>query len=91
MGGDKLAWAKETNMKGLKVFEAMLPQSKGQYCVGDSVTFADIVLIPQLYNAERFGITLKDEFPLIHEIHERLQKLPEFIKAHANNQPDATP
>ena len=45
-GGDKLAWAKETNLKGLTVFETLLKESAGKYCVGDEVTLADAFLIP---------------------------------------------
>ena len=66
-GGDKMEWAKVTNRKGLDTFEKLLDQSKGKFCVGDEVTLADIFLIPQLYNAVRFGLDLAD-WPKINEI-----------------------
>ena len=58
MGGDKLTWAKDINVAGLKVFEEWSLKNKGKYSYGDSVTMADICIMPQLYNAIRFGIDL---------------------------------
>ena len=49
---------------------------------------ADVFLIPQLYNADRFGLPL-DDFPKIASVKAELESLPEFIKAHADNQADA--
>jgi len=46
MGGDKLAWAKEINIKGLTVYEKFIKKTKGKYSVGDEVTLADAFLIP---------------------------------------------
>ena len=89
IGGDKLAWAKETNQKGLETFETLLKETAGKYCVGDEVTLADAFLIPQLYNAMRFGLEEATEFPTIHKVAEALRQLPEFEKAHCDNQSDA--
>ena len=87
-GGDKKEWAVKTIHKGLSTFEALLSQSKGKFCVGDELSFADVFLVPQLYNADRFGMDLA-EFPLISAIREELKVIPEFVKADADNQPDA--
>ena len=46
-------------------------------------------LIPQLYNAKRFGIDVETLFPHIHEIRNNLDQLPEFVSADADNQEDA--
>ena len=62
-----------------------MAKTKGKYCFGDEVTLADVFLIPQLYNAKRFGIDVEKSFPCIHEIRTNLDQLPEFIKADANN------
>ena len=49
---------------------------------------ADIVLVPQLYNAERFGIDVRGEFPRLWEIAGRLGELEAFKRAHPDAQPD---
>ena len=55
-----MLWAKETIFKGLSTFEKLAKQSAGKYFVGDEITLADAFLIPQLYNAVRFGIDVKE-------------------------------
>ena len=60
-----MPWAKETILKGLTTFEKLAKQTAGKYCVGDEITLADAFLIPQLYNAVRFGIDIKESFPLL--------------------------
>ena len=75
--------------KGLEVFEKLVESTKGKYCVGDEVSLADVFLIPQLYNAKRFGMDVETLYPHIHEIRTNLDLLPEFVKADADNQEDA--
>jgi maleylacetoacetate isomerase len=87
-GVDKNAWAIYVITTGFEAFERVLRQTAGEYCVGNDVTMADICLIPQMYNAVRYGVDLKP-FPLIVRIHAACEKLPEFVKAHANAQADA--
>ena len=60
----------------------------GQYCVGDAVSFADLCLVPQLYNARRFDVDLAP-FPRLLEVEAHLQTLPPFVAAHPDAQPDA--
>lgn len=78
-----------TIRKGLSVFETFISKTKGKYCFGDEVTMADVFLIPQLYNAERFKMDIATEFPCIAEVKANLDLIPEFEKAHANSQSDA--
>lgn len=40
----------------LKGLEKHLKKVAGQYCFGDEVSFADLCLYPQVYNAERYGL-----------------------------------
>lgn len=62
--------------------------STGTYCEGDVPTLADCCLIPQAYNAVRFGIDLA-EFPLIQRINQTCLALPAFDNARPEKQPDA--
>ena len=32
----------------------MLEETAGRFCVGDDVSVADVALVPQVYNAERY-------------------------------------
>lgn len=75
---------------GFKAIEAMLYGSKstGTYCHGEQVTLADICLVPQVANARRFNVPL-DAFPTIVRIDEALRKIPAFINAAPEKQPDA--
>ena len=62
-GGDqaKLDWMKKFIRAGLQSFEACLDDEKtGRFCTGDRVSMADCCLIPQLYNAQRWGIDYSD-------------------------------
>lgn len=68
--------------------EKLLASTAGEYCVGDDVTFADCVLVPQVYNAVRFGVDL-NTYPTIQRINNKLMTLPAFQAAHADQQPDA--
>lgn len=75
---------------GLATFEALLNKQSGGrgYCVGDQVTLADVVLVPQVYNAKRWNVDMS-QFPRINAICEHLEGLPAFILAHPDQQPDA--
>ena len=84
------AWSAFWIEKGLKAFELMLDNTQGQFCYGDSFTAADCFLIPQVYNAKRFGIDLS-QTPKIQSINQHVTSLPFAIEAHPDNQPDAQP
>jgi hypothetical protein len=45
------------------------------------------VLVPQMYNAERWQCDL-GRFPLLHALARRLRELPAFAAAHPDRQPD---
>lgn len=87
---DGKAFGKDMIHKGLMELESVLTSTSGEYCVGDEVTMADCLLVPQLYNARRFAIDV-NEFPKISAIEMKLSELPAFKSAHADVQPDANP
>lgn len=67
--------------------EALLKTHSGQYCFGNHITMADICLVPQVYNANRFKVDLT-AFPNILKIVENCNQLEAFIQAQPQNQPD---
>ncbi|RUO25784.1 maleylacetoacetate isomerase [Aliidiomarina minuta] len=82
------AWIKHWVDKAFTAFESRLQTYAGTYCVGDQVTLADLCLVPQVYNAQRFGVDLTP-YPTLMAVHDRLQQLPAFAKARPEAQPDA--
>ena len=73
--------------RGLKTLEALAGETAGTFLVGDSPTFADIFLIPQLYGARRFSVDLAP-FPTLTRIETACAALPAFHAAHADQQAD---
>ena len=82
----KKSYAIERIDSGLKAFSKVT--QPGKYCFGDAVTLADCVLIPQLYNARRFGIDVEQSFPILNDIEKNLQQLEAFIQATPEHQSD---
>jgi maleylacetoacetate isomerase len=87
LGYNKVDWAKEWIGKGLEVVEKLLANTCGKYSFGDNVTLIDAFLMPQVYNARRFGVDLS-QFPNITEVDKNLSSLDEFVASHPDNQPD---
>ncbi|WP_131794088.1 maleylacetoacetate isomerase [Fluoribacter gormanii] len=67
---------------GFDALEAKLSHIKRSqpFCFGDTVTLADLCLIPQVYNAHRFHFAM-DNYPLINEINAHCLALEPFQKA----------
>lgn len=60
----------------------------GTYCYGKRVTMADLFIVPQVFNALRFGLDMS-AYPTIQRINDACLKLDAFRKAAPENQPDA--
>lgn len=69
-------WARHWILEGLQSYETLVKETVGKFSVGDSVTMADLCLIPQCYNAKRFDVSLED-FPTIARIFENAMQTPE--------------
>lgn len=63
----RAAWARRWMEKGLSAFEVIVRETAGRHCVGDQITMADLALIPQAYNAGRFGLSL-DAYPTVQRV-----------------------
>jgi maleylpyruvate isomerase len=69
-------------------FEAIEPLLKpGPYAFGSEPGMADICLVPQIFNARRFKVSL-DAYPKIANVEAACAKLEAFDKARPENQPD---
>ncbi|MFT4993754.1 MAG: maleylacetoacetate isomerase [Paraglaciecola sp.] len=85
---DKTRWAQHWIEKGFKGIEKRIQNTAGEYCFGFDLSMADVCLVPQVYNAKRFGVDMQ-QFPVISRIAERCNKLDAFITALPENQSDA--
>jgi maleylpyruvate isomerase len=86
----KLAWLRHWIGEGLATLESQLAASPdtGLFTHGDTPGMADCCLVPQVFNARRFGIDL-DAYPAVARIDTACASLPAFIAAHPSQQPDA--
>jgi maleylpyruvate isomerase len=87
---DEAAWARHFMQRGLAALERSAAGTAGRFLVGDEPSFADVCLVPQLYNARRYGVAL-DAFPLLLRVESACNELPAFDAAHPDRQPDAVP
>ncbi len=77
-------WMQHFIGEGLAAYEEMA--QGGPFSYGDRVTLADVCLMPQLYNAQRWGVELAD-LPKISRIKDSLDQIPAFQNAHPDNSP----
>lgn len=82
LGATMEGWMQHFIALGFAGVEGLLAQHPaGRFCCGDAVTLADICLVPQVYNARRWGVDLRP-FPRLTAIAEALEPLPAFQAAH---------
>ena len=85
-----MTWCQRWMNEGFAALEKRLAQDKtrGKFCYGDSPTFADCYLIPQVSSAERFKVDLS-AYPNIVAIDAHCRTLKAFADADPMVQPDA--
>lgn len=81
-------WARDVISEGLDASEKLLSKTDDAFCFGDAPSLADIVLVPQLVNARRFGADIP---PRLSRIEAHCMTLPAFRQTRPDAQPDATP
>jgi maleylacetoacetate isomerase len=83
-------WYRHWITEGFKGLEAQAREYSvtQRYCFGDALTLADVCLVPQMFNAQRFETDLS-AFPTLTAISSHLESLPEFAAARPEVQPDA--
>lgn len=80
-------WYAHWIVQGFNAIEKQLQVTAGEYCFGKQVTIADIFLVAQVYNANRFKIVMLD-YPLISRINTHCLQQKEFSDAMPENQTD---
>jgi maleylacetoacetate isomerase len=74
-------WMKHFITDGLRKLEAMIGEVDGEFSFGDTPTMADLCLVPQVYNARRWGVDMTG-FRRIVEVDGTCARLPAFQAAH---------
>lgn len=89
-----IKWCNRWISEGFAALEKRLAQdnsrdnSRGKFCYGDSPTFADCYLVPQVSSARRFEVDL-NPYPNIVQIDAHCRTLKAFADADPMQQPDA--
>lgn len=81
-------WAQWVNREGLAACEKLLAGTSGPFCFGPAPTLADIMLVPQMANARRFGVDISG-FARLVEADAAARAHPAFAAAAPDRQPDA--
>jgi maleylacetoacetate isomerase/maleylpyruvate isomerase len=86
---DKNRWYRHWVETGLEVVEHELSRHPATYCHGEQPTLADIALVPQVFNAQRFNCRL-DHVPNVLRVHQACMALAAFEQTRPEHCPDAT-
>ena len=85
---DKNRWYRHWVETGLEVVERQLAAAPARFCHGDSPMLADICLVPQIFNAQRFDCRL-DHVPNVMRVFEACMALDAFAQTRPERCPDA--
>lgn len=85
----RMQWYYHWLQKGFDALETSINNSNqsGKCCLHDCITVADICLIPQIYNAQRFEFAM-ERYPTLLAIYEHCLSLPYVKQASPEQQPD---
>jgi maleylacetoacetate isomerase/maleylpyruvate isomerase len=85
---DKDRWYRHWVETGLEAVERQLTARPGRFCHGDAPTLADCVLVPQIFNAQRFKCRT-DHVPQVMRVFDACMALDAFEKTRPEACPDA--
>ena len=84
----KTGWIRHWIEDGLAVVERQLAEQPSAFCHGDSPGLADCVLVPQVFNAQRFKCRT-EHLPNVMRIHSACMAFPAFTATQPSACPDA--
>jgi maleylacetoacetate isomerase len=74
-------WSQHFIRQGFVAYESLCASRSGRFSLGETLTLADLFLVPQVYNAIRFELDLSS-FPVIERIWKNGLATPECLRAH---------
>ena len=84
----KEQWYRHWVETGLETVERQLAAAPSRYCHGDAPTMADCLLVPQIFNGQRFNCRL-DQVPNVMRVFDACMQLEAFQQAQPSACPDA--
>jgi maleylacetoacetate isomerase/maleylpyruvate isomerase len=85
---DKNRWYRHWVETGLEAVERQLAAHPARYCHGDTPTLADLTLVPQIFNAQRFHCRT-DHVPQVMRVFDACIQLDAFSQTQPSACPDA--
>jgi len=85
---DKDRWYRHWVESGLESVDRQLAAQPARYCHGDTPTLADLTLVPQIFNAQRFHCRT-DHVPQVMRVFETCMQLDAFSQTQPSACPDA--
>jgi maleylpyruvate isomerase len=83
-------WYRHWMAEGFTALEREIARHSGdgQHCFGSDISLADVCLVPQVYNAVRFGCDMSS-YPVVSAVADCLAAQDAFAAARPELQPDA--
>jgi maleylacetoacetate isomerase len=85
---DKNRWYRHWVESGLESVERQLAAQPARFCHGDTPTLADLTLVPQIFNAQRFNCRT-DHVPQVMRVFDACMQLDAFSQTQPSACPDA--
>lgn len=79
-------WTAYWIQEGFAAIDRLL--EPGPYAFGDTITLADLCIVPQVFNAHRYNVPL-DDYPRLVAVEAAARQHPAFLAAAPDAQPDA--
>lgn len=84
----RVKWVKHWIETGFTALESIAASREMPFLFSDKPTLAEVCLVPQVFNARRFGVDMK-QFPNLAEVDSQCNELAAFQNAHPSKQEDA--
>lgn len=92
---EQLLWAQEWITKGFDAFDSLLSSAReqhslnGEFCLGNSISMADLFLIPQIYNGIRYELDIESKWPQLWQTYQACLATEACQKSSPEHQIDA--
>ena len=86
-GSRKQSWGNHFITEGFNALELKLLETAGTFSFGGHLSMVDICLVPQVYNALRFGVDMQ-KYPLITRVYNNCMNLPAVLSSRPEVQID---